>query len=190
MEPLKRSAQYFPPVDYADSEAGFLSKEKKEEEEAKAAASGEAKSPEAKRGYVAVPAVRSHGGVIARGGIERTVTVNLVALRRLKGGNDQALRRYVLGLSLVAATAPLDPFLRQGCLIVPDPDTPAEWSLVDREGQRQNVALTEDAASTYAEAAAEAFGVGENRRVQFDKKLAEADLKEAKGGKSSRKKAS
>ena len=32
-----------------------------------------------------------HGGVVARGAIERTVTVNFVALRRLDGENTQKL---------------------------------------------------------------------------------------------------
>jgi CRISPR-associated protein Csb1 len=59
-----------------------------------------------------VPATGAHGGVVARGAIERTITVNLVALRKLHGENAQNLRRYILGLALVAATEPLDGFLR------------------------------------------------------------------------------
>ena len=54
--------------------------------------------------------------MIARGPIRRDVTIKLIALRRLNGANGQALRRYVPGLALVAATAPLDGFLR-ACLL-------------------------------------------------------------------------
>ncbi len=63
----------------------------------------------AERGFVHVPATGSHGGVIAMSGIRRDATLSLAALRLLAAGKDQdqtsALRRYVLGLSLVALTA-------------------------------------------------------------------------------------
>ena len=124
-----------------------------------------------------VPAVKTHGGIIARGVIARSVTVNLIALRRLKGQNAQALRRYILGLSLVAATAPMDGFLRAGCLLTPDPDDPAIWLSVTRRGERVPVDLTEEGAFEYARRAAGQFGVGGSRSVTFDKKLAVADTK-------------
>lgn len=190
VELLTRSAQYFPPVDYTELDVGILKKDKKATNQNRKTTTGKEKNPEAKEGYAAVPAVKSPGGVIARGGIEHTLTINLIALRRLDSGIDQALRRYVLGLSLVAATAPLDPFLRQGCLIVPDPVSPAEWSLVDRQGARQKVVLTEDAARSYAEAMAKAFGVGENRKVYFDKELAMTELPQTEDKVSGKKKAS
>ena len=168
IEELTRSAQYNPPIDYADLDV-FSDAEKEKQE-------GDPKSPLAKRGFVHVPAGHTHGGVIARGPIERHITVNLVALRRLKG---EALRRYVLGLSLVAATAPLDPFLRQGCLIVPDPNTTAEWVFVDRTGERAPVGLTEEIAQAYAEAVATVFGVGPDRRLTFSKGRARDDAKKS-----------
>lgn len=168
---LTRSAQYNPPLDYAALEV-FSDAEKEKQE-------GDPKSPLAKRGFVHVPAGKAHGGVVARGPIMRDVTVNLVVLRRLGGDNAQALRRYVLGLSLVAAAAPLDPFLRQGCMIVPDPDKPAEWSLVDRTGARTSVALTEEAARGYAAEAARAFGVGQSRKLAFSKARAQEDAKKS-----------
>lgn len=166
---LTRSAQYNPSLDYAALEV-FSDAEKEKGE-------GNSKSPLAERGFVHVPAGEAHGGVVARGPIMRDVTVNLVALRRLGGDDAQALRRYVLGLSLVAATAPLDPFLRQGCMIVPDPDKPAEWSLVERTGARKSVALTEEEARDYATASAHAFGVGKKRKLAFDKARAKEDVK-------------
>ena len=200
---LKRSAQYNPALDYAVLEVFS--------EEDKQKAEGKTESPLAQRGFVHVPAIGTHGGVIAKGGIERQVTVNLVALRRLEGKDTeateklrnlesengklaealrqleeantkvtQALRRYVLGLSLVAATAPLDPFLRQGCLLVPDPDKTAEWSLVERSGKRIAAPLNEQTALNYAKTAAEAFGVGRSRQLSFNKKLAQEDAKKDK----------
>jgi len=164
---LTRSAQYNPPLDYSALEV-FSDADKEKQE-------GDPKSPLAKRGFVHVPAGKAHGGIVARGPIVRDVTVNLVALRRLGGDNAEALRRYVLGLSLVAATAPLDPFLRQGCMIVPDPDKPAEWSRVDRSGTRTPVVLDMETARAFAAGAARAFGVGPSRRLAFSKARARED---------------
>ena len=172
VEKLSRSAQYNPSVDYAELDV-FTEAEKEKQE-------GNATSQLAKRGFVHVPATGTHGGVIAKGDIERQVTVNLVALRRLEGKDGEALRRYVLGLSLVAATAPLDPFLRQGCLLVPDPDKKAEWSLVERSGKRTAAPLNAQTALNYAKTAAEAFGVGPSRQLSFDKTLAQEDAKKDK----------
>ena len=98
-----------------------------------------------------------------------------MALRRLGGDSGPALRRYVFGVSLVSATAPLDGFLRQGCLLTSDPDAPASWKLVGRDGARQAIALDADAAFAFAQGAALSFGVGENRTVPFDKARAMAD---------------
>jgi CRISPR-associated protein Csb1 len=166
---LHRSAQFNPALDYAA--LGVF------DDEDKAKAERDAKSPLAQRGFVHVPAVGAPGGVISRGGIWRTVTVNLVALRQLSGENGKALRRYILGLSMVAAAEPQDGFLRQGCLLTPDPDTPADWQLVARNGQRQALALDEHRALAYARVAAVDFGVGPDRQVTFDNKKAKSDVK-------------
>jgi CRISPR-associated protein Csb1 len=179
VEPLHRSAQYTPAIDYAKFDV--FSAEEKEKAE------GNPKNPLAERGFVHVPAVDTHGGVLVHGGIYRDVTVNLVALRHLGAKeNAVALRRYVLGLSLVAATEPQDGFLRQGCLVTPDPDAPKAWSLVHRDGRRQELDLTAELALSYAKRTAGAFGVGEDRQVQFSKDSAKADLpkKEPKAKKS------
>jgi CRISPR-associated protein Csb1 len=168
---LKRSAQYVPPIDYSQLEV-FSAEEKQKSE-------NDAKSPLAKRGFVAVPSTEALGGIIARGGIVRDVTINLVALRRLHAKADaDALRRYVLGLSLVAATEPLDGFLRQGCLLVPKPEQPAGWVSVARTGERTPVALDNSAARRLAAQWASAFGVGPDRTVKFDRAAAKADLTE------------
>lgn len=167
---LRRSAQYNPALDYASLDVFS--------EEDKQKAEGKAESPLAQRGFVHVPSTGAHGGVVARGPIERTVTINLVALRRLDGENAQNLRRYILGLALVAATEPLDGFLRQGCLLVPDVEAPSEWIIVTRDGIRTPVGLSPAIALDYTKVAANKYGVGSDRRVAFKKELAQADLKE------------
>ena len=166
---LTRSAQYNPALDYAELEV--FSEADKEKQQ------GDPKSPLAKRGFVHVPAAKTHGGIIARGPILRNVTINLIALRRLDGENGQALRRYVLGLALVAATAPMDGFLRAGCLLTLNPDDKGMWHSVARSGERVSIGLDEETALGYARRAADAFGVGESSRVVFDKRLAVADTK-------------
>lgn len=178
VDPLRRSAQYNPPVNYAALDVFS--------DEDKAKAEGDAKSPLAQRGFVHVPAVDTHGGVVVRGGVRRDVTVNLVALRQLNGEEGEALRRYVLGLALVAATEPQDGFLRQGCLLTPDPDEDPDWTLVERSGKRVALSFGADAALAYAQKAAARFGVGGDRQVAFSKARAKEDLpaaKEAKKGK-------
>lgn len=164
---LHRSAQYNPPLDYAALEV-FGEEEKAKQE-------NDPKSPLAKRGFVHVPAGNALGGIIVRGPIQRDVTVNLIALRRLGGENGRQLRHYILGLSLVAAMSPSDPFLRQGCLLVPDSNAEATWSLVERSGARSAIALTEEAARDYALATAKAFNIGPNRRLPFSKERARED---------------
>lgn len=185
---LTRSAQYVPPVDYSALDVFS------DEEKAKSESSP--KSPAAQRGFVAVPSGGAHGGVVARGPIVRDVTVNLVALRRLGAVADSgALRRYVLGLCLVAATEPPDGFLRQGCLLTPRADRPGAWHVVARTGVRTEVPLTNQLARRLAAAWAQQFGVGEDRVGQFDRAKAKADLtgegtgkaKGAKGRKAAKK---
>ncbi|HTV36459.1 MAG TPA: type I-U CRISPR-associated RAMP protein Csb1/Cas7u [Xanthobacteraceae bacterium] len=170
VDPLTRSAQYVPALNYA--ELGVISEAEQEKAE------GKPDNDLAKRGFVHVPATGAHGGVVAHGPIERTITVNLVALRKFCGENAQDLKRYILGLALVAATEPLDGFLRQGCLLVPDETALPEWVAVGRDGVRTPVALSSAAAIDYARDAANAFGVGPDRRVAFKKEFAQADLRE------------
>jgi len=172
---LTRSAQYMTPLDYAKQEV-FSEEEQKKSE-------GNAKSPLAQRGFVHVPAVGAHGGVVVNDEIVRDVTINLIALRRIEGDNAVALRRYLLGLALVAAAEPLDGFLRAGCLLTLDPDHESSWSVVERSGKRSAVALTPEVALAYAQGAAKEFGVGPGRRVAFKKDLAKADLGDAKADK-------
>jgi CRISPR-associated protein Csb1 len=169
VDPIHRSAQYVPPVDYAALDV-FTDEEKKKAE-------GDTKSPLAQRGFVHVPAVDQHGGIVVRGNIYRDVTVNLVALRQIGGETGVALRQYILGLALVAAVEPQDGFLRQGCLLTLDPDETATWMVVERNGHRTPVRLEESTVRNYATTAAQRFVVGADRQGTFMKDRAKADLK-------------
>ena len=182
VQELTRGAVYVPPLDY--SEMDVFS------EEEKAKAEGNNKSPLAQRGFVHNPASGAHGGVIARGGIRRDARLGLAALRMLHAGQDTqqtlALRRYILGLALVAFTSAPVSYLRQGCMLVLDPEKPRELVEVHPDGSRPPCDFTHDDALTYAQLAAEQFGVGESRTVSFEKERAKRDLKDDKKSKPKR----
>ncbi len=135
----------------------------------------------AQRGFIHVPATGSHGGVIATSGIIRDATLALAALRLLTAGDDEkktlALRRYILGLALTAFTFNPSGYLRQGCLLVLDPNKPREYVEVYPTGERKPAEITHDAALEYAESVAKAFGVGKSKTVEFDKERAKKDVK-------------
>jgi CRISPR-associated protein Csb1 len=168
---LKRSAQYNPALDYAA--LGVFSEQDKQNAEERV------QSPLAQRGFVHVPAVRAHGGIVACEPIQRDVTVNLLPLRRLDGANGISLRRYILGPALVAAIEPVDGFLRAGCLLTLDPESDSEWKLVHRDGTREPVTLDCAAIKDYAQSSTEAFGRGPNRLIMFDSALAKEDVHKA-----------
>lgn len=179
---LTRSAQYIPPVDYAT--VGVIGADDRVKGEASA------KSVLAQRGFVHVPSPGTHGGVIASE-VRRDASLSLVPLRQLAAGKDVArgltLRRYVLGLSLVAFTHPPGAYLRQGCVLVRDPQRAAEieFAEVHFSGERRPVSITPADATEYATRAAEAFGVGESRTVPFDPERARTEAKgeeKKKGG--------
>jgi len=129
------------------------------------------------------PEARVLGGVLARGRIEREVTVNLVALRGLRGANEAetaAIRRYLLGLSLMAATADIELFLREGCHLrcANDKDT---WYQVPRRGAPKEAPLDVETIKKYATAAADHFRPKWKERWASDDKLQYTfDLGEAK----------
>lgn len=131
-------------------------------------------------GFTHVPATATHGGVIAgEKGIRRDATLALAALRLLSSTKDeetQKLRRYILGLALVAFTKLPGGYLRQGTILVKKENGEHSFQEVAANGTRTNAPLTHDDALKYAKAAAEAFGVGDARTVNFDDKIAKADL--------------
>ncbi len=170
---LMRSAQYVPATDYVEHK---LLEEPADRKTSDAYA---------ERGFIHVPASGSHGGVIAEGGVRRDATLSLAALRllavreadgTLSTDRTQALRRYVLGLALVALTAPQSAYLRQGCNLVPDTDRPGEFTLVRADGRRDKMDLSHPDALAFAQAAARAFRIGEDRTVEFSPTLARQDV--------------
>ncbi|MEW4529963.1 type I-U CRISPR-associated RAMP protein Csb1/Cas7u [Maioricimonas sp. JC845] len=106
-------------------------------------------------GFADAPAVtykdgrRVLGGIVARGPIQRDVTINLVALRGLNGGEKtEAMRKYLLALSILSGTGDIDLFLREGCNLKYAHDAD-EWYLVPRRGEDVQVDLASDEAHTF-----------------------------------------
>jgi CRISPR-associated protein Csb1 len=179
---LTRSAQYNPAVEYV--EEGLL--DDTEDKDALKAYS--------ERGFRHVPASATHGGVIAKGEVRRDVTLQLAALRLLRGttGDEtKKLRAYLLGLALVAFTKPAIGFLRQGCNLVLDSGKRPDSKVVFPNGRREDSGLTHEAALVFAKKAAETFVIGESKTVKFDAKLAKdettGDGKKGKKGKKTEK---
>lgn len=170
---LTRSAQYVPATDYIGG--GLLDEP----------ADKTTKDSYSERGFVHVPATASHGGVIAKGGIRRDATLALTALNLISAGPDKdatlKLRRYVLGLALVAFTRLPAGYLRQGTILVSDPDKPRKTDEVYPTGERKTCTVTHEAALEYAKETAKAFGVGANREEPFDTERAKKDLQGKEG---------
>lgn len=106
------------------------------------------------------PERRVLGGVLVRGRIEREVSVNLVALRGLRGKDDaetKLVRQYLLGLTLLVATSDIEPFLREGCLLR-HADNSDAWYEVPRRGEPGQVIFQNGEVLTkYTQAALEHF---------------------------------
>ena len=122
--------------------------EKQQDELKKAAKTAKVKL--SVKGFADAPAVISKntgarvlGGILVRDRIEREVTVNLLALRNIRGQDDDItmkIRKYLLGLALIAATEEIDLFLREGCHLQ-CPEKEDTWHLVPRRGSSQLVGL-------------------------------------------------
>jgi CRISPR-associated protein Csb1 len=139
---------------------------------------------ESKDGFANALASKAPGGVqlTANGSIKRDATISLAALRRLavleadgtpSPDRTNALRRYILGLSLVALTAPHDPFLRQGCNLVPDIDKPTQSKVVNLDGSRPDFVLSHEEAVSFAREAMKKFGIQQGKEHPFDANIAE-----------------
>ena len=151
VERRQRSAQYFAAVDYVDTELLDESKDKKELD------------LRSQAGFRNSPSGRQPGGVelVDDGRVVRTLTIHLAGVQRLGAGNDMErgrhLRRYVLGLALAAATAPMDLFLRQGCSLVPakpkDGEASPSWKAIGFDGSETATDLPYKDVLGYAHAA-------------------------------------
>ena len=128
---LIRSAQYNPALDYA--ELGVFPETEKEKQQGKPGSKLINLVARIRPRPCCQGARRNH---CTRGSIHRNVTLNLIALRRLEGKNGQALRCCILGLVLVAATAPMEGVLRAGSLLTLDPEDKGTWHSVARSGER------------------------------------------------------
>lgn len=171
VERLTRSAQYF----------SVLEKEELAEMELDALTQKVLSA----QGISDSPSGRAPGGVIAKDGIRREALLNLVALRSLGAADADSttkLRRYILGLSMIALIAPAQLYLRQGCLLVAQEGSPATGKVVWRNGKRDSLDVSESKIITFAKAAAKEFGVGTSIQAVFrpDRVKAVADERAAK----------
>ncbi len=145
-------------------------------------------------GFTHVPATATHGGVIAgENGIRRDATLSLAALRLISSTSDDEtlkLRRYVLGLTLVAFTKLPGGYLRQGTILVRKENGKHSFQEIAGDGTHIDATLTHKDALEYAKVAAKAFwegkvendenrnalGVWKGKSVDFDPATAKADL--------------
>lgn len=184
---LTRSAAYMAATNFQEAE-GFGAQEVQELE----AASEKKEAKASTLGLANALANQNPGGVLLDENSEllREAVLSLSALRRLAGDSEEAtasLRAYILGLALVAFTAPQDTFLRMGCELTPDPEKPATWEVVRNDGTRTDFTVTHDDALAFALEAARDFGVGESLTATFDPAAAKKALKDAKDEKDKKK---
>jgi CRISPR-associated protein Csb1 len=140
------------------------------------------------------PAVGTHGGVRVFGTITRRTQINLVGLRALaataNGDLEEAetmkLRRYLLGLALVAARCQTNYNLREGCLLT---RVSEKAVAVSSDGKRSNFDWELKSVWDYAQAAAQDFDATlqsrQPREVQFEvpKVRAKVESEKPKKGK-------
>ena len=127
------------------------------------------------------------GGVLVNSTVIREATINLIALRHLKAGDEDStwkLREYILGLTLVCATLPQDYDLRSGCQLVRDGENASTAKIVYRDGQEEDFTVNHKAALEFAQQATTAFGVESDREVNFEKARADNYLNERANKKS------
>ena len=165
----KRSATYQAAYEYVDNGLIDPSFDK-----------GTGKSnPLSQEGFKYSLATGTHGGVQVRGGIRQEAMINFVALRTLT--NDISLKRYLLGLSLVALSfRDQTTFnLREGCLLraASREDFDGMWKCVNFDSTESGVDLTHSQAIEYAQLAVQGVTLEVVGPDQFDKATAEAWLK-------------
>lgn len=183
---LTRGAVYTPPIQYVRGDGFVTPHVDAKELEAQSAC-----------GFQPALASNTHGGIVARGGIERTSEIRIGALLRLFSkvsdgtlkGKDApdaegtlALRRYLLGLCLVLMTSDRGlGTLRSGCTLVRDGKR--TYTTVSIENERLALDLTPEIALEYARATAAAFGVGPDRQADFKGSLPQIAVDTERKGK-------
>jgi CRISPR-associated protein Csb1 len=122
------------------------------------------KHPLAQLGFLPVPAVGAHGGIVVGGPILRLTHISLENIRRLSIPSDDnktlALRRYILGLSLFEVLAYSNFHLRSGCDLVRKEDPVA--SLLPG---RMPLNFDLDAVYAYVRRTATEFGVTTEKKT-------------------------
>lgn len=135
-------------------------------------------NPLSAMGLQDAPAAGTHGGVRVFGTITRRTQINLVALRALAVTDEQGeinedetmkLRRYLLGLALVAARCQTSYNLREGCLLT---RVSEKAEAVYSDGKRSDFDWGLKAVWDYAQTAAgkfdETLPSRQPREVQFE----------------------
>lgn len=146
VDKVSSASTYVPPVNYVEIGLVERPSTKKEEEIL------------SEIGMRHAPSRKEYAGVRLRpnGFIRRDVILNLVGIRGL---GEEKVQRYILGLGLVAFTLPIDYDLRQGCLLVGDPDHPPVSELVRRDGSSTPFEMSPEKAFEFAlQAARECVG--------------------------------
>jgi CRISPR-associated protein Csb1 len=160
---LKRSAQYSPPIKYEQEgliPAGLTGKP-------------------SDHGLADVPSTHKIGGVQINGDIRRNFSLNLATLRALKGADEEEttnLKRYILGLSLLALTATPEVNFRQGCQLLPKGK--ATWKQFFATDDQSDWSPENISIADFARAAANDFGVSQpaNQPLIFDKELLKVSI--------------
>ena len=182
---VKRSAQFTPAFDPTLLGLADEIPEGETEAQDNFGKAADGKDPLSKLGLRAAPAVSTHGGVRVFGRIVRRTQINLVRLRALavtKGGEiDETetlkLRRYILGLALVAARVQTNYDLREGCLLR---CVQTQGQLVYSNNESEPFEWGHGDVYAYAKEAAREFGVGSPREVRFDAKAASEGVEAVK----------
>jgi len=158
---LRRSSTCIPPVSYKD--LGLLEE-------------GYSNDELSELGFLHNPATHQLGGILVKGKIQRKSVLNLTTLRDV--GGDDKLHHYLFGLALVAFTHARPYNLRQGCLLVRDADKQPVMKFVNYDGIDTEVVFEPSSVLSYAQDAANQFGVGKSRIVDFDADAANEAIKE------------
>ncbi|MCA1633131.1 MAG: type I-U CRISPR-associated protein Cas7 [Acidobacteria bacterium] len=182
---VTRSAQF---------DAVFDAKQMFEDKEYKEYGTGN-NNPLSAIGLQDAPAAGTHGGVRVFGTIARRTQINLVGLRALAVTNEQGdineeetmkLRRYLLGLALIAARCQTSYNLREGCLLT---RVSEKATSVYSDGKRPAFKWDLTAVWDYAQAAAQEFDATlqsrQPREIQFEvpKVRAKVENEKTKKGK-------
>jgi CRISPR-associated protein Csb1 len=190
---VTRSAQFNPAFDPAklkltDAEDSTIDESGTDATDSAAKSAKDSKNPLSKQGLKAAPAADTHGGVRVAGEIVRRTQLSLVGLRSLVALADDGqvdsektmkLRRYILGLALVAARCQTDYKLREGCNLVSSLDNPPQAEIVYADGRREPFDWSIAQVFAFARQAAQDFGVQPQtpRKVSFSVEKVRAAVK-------------